>query len=102
MVDGASILDFALGPQKVRNGPDRTRPDEALDETNVLYPRIPHTMRGLRVIARRSWNRFRTSASNSGSWELNLGKPFRALERVRRGEVGHVYISRVRTRWKFG
>jgi hypothetical protein len=24
LIDGASILDFALGPQKVRNGPDPT------------------------------------------------------------------------------
>jgi hypothetical protein len=78
-------------------GRAQTKP---LTRRTQWYPWIPQIMHGLGVIARRSWNRFRTSASNSGSWELNLEKPFRALERARRREAGHVYISSVRTRWK--
>jgi hypothetical protein len=76
------------------------RTGRAATRRTQRYPRISQTMHRLGVIARRSWNRFRTSASNSGSWELNLGKPFRALERARLEEVGHVYISRVQMRWK--
>jgi hypothetical protein len=37
---------------------NRKHRDEALDETNAGYPRIPPTMYGLGVIARQSWNRF--------------------------------------------
>ena len=71
------------------------------DKGECLPSQILQTMHILRVIAHRSCNRFRTSASNSESWELNLGKPFHALEQAWRGEVGHVYIVGVWARWKF-
>jgi hypothetical protein len=74
------------------------------------YPRIPHMMHGLGVIARRScrrsWNRFRISASNSGSRELNLRKQFYALERARWEEARHIYSSgsnemKIRVKFRF-
>jgi hypothetical protein len=93
---------------EIQRSDRRTRraPTKPWTRRTQRYPRIPQTMHGLRVIAhrsyRRSWNRFRTSASNFGSWELNLRKLFHALERARRGEAEHVYIVGVRARWKFG
>ena len=35
MVDGASILDFALGPQKVRNGPEEAATVSIRRQTRV-------------------------------------------------------------------
>jgi hypothetical protein len=32
---------------------------------------------------------------------VEFGEMFRALEWAPRGEAGHLYISKVRTRWKF-
>jgi hypothetical protein len=40
----------------------------------------------------------RTSAGNSGRWEMNMRKPFCDSERAQRGEAGHLYIAGVWTR----
>jgi hypothetical protein len=75
--------------------------DKALDETNaaVLSDSADDTRIGSNCSPELSpeLQPFRTSVSNSGSWELNLRKPFRALERARR-EARLIYIVVVQTR----
>jgi hypothetical protein len=85
---------------------NRMRCDQALDETNAVVP--SDSADDARIGSNCSPELSpeleppRTSASNTGSYGLDLEKTFRVLERARRDEAGHVYISRVWMRWKFG
>jgi hypothetical protein len=81
--------------------------DEALDETNAAVPSDSADDARIGSNCSAELEPLRTSASNSGSWELNLGKPFRALERARRGEVVCVCIyiygsNKMEIQFKFG
>jgi hypothetical protein len=81
---------------------NRTHPDEALDETNAAVPSDSANNARIESNCLAEFSPelepLRTVASNTGSWGSNLEEPFRVLERARRGEARHVYISRVRTR----
>jgi hypothetical protein len=72
--------------------------DEALDKTNTAVSSDSADDARIGSNCSPELEPLRTSASNSGSWELNLRKQFFALERARQGEAGHLYISRVQMR----
>jgi hypothetical protein len=75
---------------------------EALDETNIAV--LSDSADDARIGSNCSpelspkLQPLRTSASNTGSQGSDLEKMFHGLERARRDEAGHVYISRVRIR----
>jgi hypothetical protein len=78
------------GDSEVRST-NRTCRDETLDETNVAVSSNSTDDARIGSNCSPESEPFRTSAINSGSWELNLRKPFCDLEHARRGEAGHIY-----------
>jgi hypothetical protein len=87
------------GDSEVRSM-NRMRCDEALDETNVAISSDSVDDAHIGSNCSPELEPLRTSASNYESWELNMRKWFRALERAWREEAGRIYILGVRMRLK--
>jgi hypothetical protein len=66
--------------------------DEALDETNAVVHSDSADDTQIGSNSSPELKPLRTSASNSGRWSMNLGKPFCDSERAQRGEASHIYI----------